>query len=125
MIGVLGGIGLSQTLSGEEVRTISATAQGGTVPRAGGTLTIAGDGDKGAILRVSGLPRPAGGDVYQAWSQRGGTMTPEPTFEVAEDGRGAVALPDDLSDADAVLITREERGGASAPTSAPVLRVGL
>lgn len=120
-IGVLGGYGLSQGLSGDEVRTISATAEG----NAGGVLTVSGDGEDGAILRVTGLPQPTGGDVYQAWVQRGGTITPEPTFEVGEDGRGAVAVPEDLSGADAVMVTREERGGARAPTGAPVLTVGL
>ena len=125
VIGALGGVGLSQALSGDEVRTISATAQDRTLARAGGALSISGDGEKGAILRVTGLPQPTGGDVYQAWVQRGRAMTPEPTFEVGEDGRGAVAVPDDLSDADAVLVTREKRGGSPAPTSAPLLRVGL
>ena len=117
-IGVLGGFGLSRALTGDEVRTITASA-------GSGTLTLTGEGEKGAILRVSNLPRPRGGDVYQAWVQRGKALMPEPTFEVGPDGRGAVAVPDDLSDADAVLVTRERRGGARAPTSAPVLRVGL
>jgi len=120
-IGLLGGYGLSQGLSGDEVRTISATAEG----NAGGVLTMSGDGEDGAILRVTGLAQPTGGDVYQAWVQRGRTITPEPTFEVGQDGRGAVAVPEDLSGADAVMVTREERGGARAPTSAPLLRVGL
>lgn len=124
-IGVLGGFGLASALSGDEQRTISAQAGEGTRAGAGGTLTITGDGEQGAILRVTGMPQPTGGDVYQAWVQRGGSMTPEPTFEVGEDGRGAVAVPEDLSDADAVLVTRERRGGAPAPTGAPVLSVGL
>jgi anti-sigma-K factor RskA len=124
VVGVLGGLGLAQALSGDDVRTVTAAAGQGS-PRAGATLTVAGDGEKGAILRVSGLPKPSGGDVYQAWVQRGATMTPEPTFEVTEDGRGAVAVPDDLSDADAVLVTRERRGGSRVPSGAPLLRVGL
>ena len=124
-IGVIAGFGLAKALSGDEVRTLSATAGKGTLPPAGGTLTLTGQGEKGAILRVNGLPKPKGTDVYQAWVQRRGALTPEPTFEVGRDGRGAVAVPDDLSDADAVLVTRERRGGAPAPTGAPLLRVGL
>jgi hypothetical protein len=57
--------------------------------------------------------------------QRGQRLEPQPTFEVGADGRGAVAVPDDLSGADAVLVTREKRGGAAAPSGAPLLRVGL
>ena len=124
-IGVIAGFGLAKALSGDEVRTLSATAGKGVPGRAGGTLTLTGQGEKGAILRVDGLPKPTGMDVYQAWVQRKGALTPEPTFEVGRDGRGAVAVPDDLSDADAVLVTRERRGGSPAPTGAPLLRVGL
>jgi anti-sigma-K factor RskA len=124
-IGVIAGFGLAKALSGDEVRTLSASPGKGTLARAGGTLTMTGQGEKGAILRVSGLPKPTGTDVYQAWVQRKGALTPEPTFEVGRDGRGAVAVPDDLSDADAVLVTRERRGGSPAPTGAPLLRVGL
>jgi hypothetical protein len=125
VIGVLGGFGLARAVSGDDVHTISAQAGKGTLARAGGALTLTGKGEMGAILRVNGLPQPAGTDVYQAWVQRDGSVTPEPTFEVGEDGRGAVAVPDDLSGADAVLITREKRGGSSAPTGAPLLRVDL
>jgi hypothetical protein len=108
------------------VRTIEASAaRGSSVPNAGATLTVVGDGEHGGILSVTGLPRPAGGDVYQAWVQRGGTVTPEPTFEVGSNGRGAVAVPEDLSEADAVMVTREPRGGSRAPSEAPLLQVGL
>jgi hypothetical protein len=124
-IGVLAGFGLARAVSGDDVHTISAQAAKGTLARAGGALTLTGEGEKGAILRVNGLPQPTGTDVYQAWVQRDGAVTPEPTFEVGEDGRGAVAVPDDLSGADAVLVTREKRGGSAAPTGAPLLRVDL
>jgi anti-sigma-K factor RskA len=124
-IGVITGLGLGKALSGDEVRTLGASAAKGLPASAGGTLTLTGSGENGAILRVSGLPRPSGTDVYQAWVQREGALTPEPTFEVGRGGRGAVAVPDDLSDADAVLVTRERRGGSPAPTGAPLLRVGL
>jgi hypothetical protein len=44
---------------------------------------------------------------------------------VGQDGGGAVALPDDLSGAEAVLVTREPRGGARAPSERPILSVPL
>ena len=55
----------------------------------------------------------------------GGTPRKIRIQSVGRDGRGAVALPDDLSDADAVLVTRERLGGARVPSGAPLLRVAL
>ena len=52
-------------------------------------------------------------------------VEPEPTFEVGADGGGAVAVPDDLSDAEAVHLTREPRGGSRAPSETPILTVKL
>ena len=40
-------------------------------------------------------------------------------------GGGAVAVPDDLSGAEAILVTREARGGARAPSEPPLIRVPL
>jgi hypothetical protein len=119
-IGVLTGLGVGGLLSRDEVRTLNATAARGSA-----SLTLSGNGEKGAILRVNGL-RPLPRDrVYQAWVQRDKVLTPEPTFAVGRDGRGAVAVPDDLSGADAVLVTQERLGGARIPSGAPVLRVAL
>jgi hypothetical protein len=50
---------------------------------------------------------------------------PQPTFEVGDTGGGAVAIPDNLSGAQEVLVTRERRGGARAPTEEPILAVRL
>jgi hypothetical protein len=36
-----------------------------------------------------------------------------------------VAVPEDLSDADAVMVTREPRGGSRAPSEQPILTVTL
>jgi hypothetical protein len=52
-------------------------------------------------------------------------VEPQPTFEVGADGAGAVAVPEDLSGAQAVLITREPRGGSNAPSEKPILTVRL
>jgi Anti-sigma-K factor rskA len=71
------------------------------------------------------MPSPGRDRVFQAWVQRDGAVVPQPTFEVGEDGGGAVAVPDDLSDAEAVLVTREPRGGARAPSEPPLIRVPL
>lgn len=125
-LGVVAGFGVAQLGGGDDgARTVAATVDDARLPNASGRLRIQGDGEDGAILTVHGMP-PAGGErVYQAWVQRDGEMVPQPTFEVAGDGGGAVALPDDLSGAEAILVTREARGGARAPSEQPLIRVPL
>jgi Anti-sigma-K factor rskA/Putative zinc-finger len=124
-LGLIAGFGVAQLGGDDDSRTVVATVDQSRLPQASGRLQISGDGEDGAILRVQGMPSPGGERVYQAWVQRDGTVVPQPTFEVGEDGGGAVAVPDDLSDAEAVLVTREARGGARAPSESPVLRVPL
>jgi Anti-sigma-K factor rskA len=71
------------------------------------------------------MPSLERGRVYQAWVQRDGMIEPEPTFEVGADGRGVVAVPEDLSEAEAVMVTREPSGGSRAPSEKPILTVTL
>jgi anti-sigma factor RsiW len=124
-LGLVAGFGVAQLGGGDDARTVAATVDQGRLPDASGSLRIQGDGEDGAILTVQGMP-PAGGErVYQAWVQRDGTVVPQPTFEVGADGGGAVAVPEDLSGAQAILVTREARGGARAPSEQPLIRVPL
>jgi anti-sigma-K factor RskA len=113
------GIGIGQLGGGDDGRTVVAST---SLPDASGSLTIH---DDDAVLEVRGMPTLKAGQVYQAWVQRDGMIEPEPTFEVGDDGRGTVAVPEDLSDADAVMVTREPRGGSRAPTEKPVMTVAL
>jgi hypothetical protein len=71
------------------------------------------------------MPELSPNRVYQAWIQRDGRIVPQPTFVVGNDGRGTVGIPEDLSGAQRVLVTREPRGGASAPTEDPIIAVRL
>jgi anti-sigma-K factor RskA len=113
------GFGIGQLGGGDDGRTVVAST---SLPDATGSLKIH---DDDAVLEVRGMPTLKAGQVYQAWVQRDGMIEPEPTFEVGDDGRGTVAVPEDLSDADAVMITREPRGGSRAPTEDPVMTVTL
>ncbi|HEY1275819.1 MAG TPA: anti-sigma factor [Thermoleophilaceae bacterium] len=123
-VGILLGFGWGQR-SGDESQTLSAQVNKSVLPSATANLSFEDDGEHGGILRVHGLPAPSGDRVYQAWVQRDGMVLPQPTFEVGADGSGAVAVPDDLSGAQAVMVTREQRGGASAPSEKPILTVSL
>jgi hypothetical protein len=123
--GLLIGFGVAQLGGDESARTVAASVDERRVPDASASLRIEGDGKDGAILRVQGLPSLGGRSVYQAWVERDGAIVPQPTFEVGEDGSGAVAVPDDLSDAGAVMVSREPRGGSRAPSEPPILTVPL
>jgi hypothetical protein len=114
------GFGIGQLGGGDEGRTVVAQT---TLPDASGSLKVHDDGT--GTLQVRGMPSLQGERVYQAWVQRDGMIEPEPTFEVGADGRGVVAVPEDLSDAEAVMVTREPRGGSRAPSEKPVLTVTL
>ncbi len=119
VLAVAVGFGIGQLGGGDEGRTVVAST---SLPDASGSLKVH---DDDAVLEVRGMPTLKEGQVYQAWVQRDGMVEPEPTFEVGDDGRGTVAVPEDLSDADAVMVTREPRGGSRAPTEEPVMTVAL
>jgi anti-sigma-K factor RskA len=127
LVGVAAGFGVAR-LSEEEPqqpRTLAAKVDESRIPDGSGRLVVQGEGDNGAILRVQGMPSLQPDQVYQAWVLRDGTIVPQPTFEVGDTGGGAVAIPDNLSGAQEVLVTREQRGGARAPTEEPILAVRL
>lgn len=126
-LGVAAGFGVAQLGGGDESsRTFVATVDQNRVPEASGRLQVAGDGENGAILRVQGLPELENLQVYQAWVERDGAIIPQPTFEVQDDGGAAAAIPDSVKGADAVLVSREPRGGGSrAPSEEPILSVPL
>jgi hypothetical protein len=124
-IGLAGGYAVSQ-LSSDETHTITAQVDSKRLPMASAKLRLAGDGDDGAVLVADGLPDPGARHVYQAWVMReDDSIVPAPTFVADRDGTGTVGLPEDLSGAKAVLVTRERRGGARTPSENPVMRVDL
>jgi anti-sigma-K factor RskA len=88
------------------------------------SATLERDGDT-STLHVHEMP-PIGPDkVYEVWIQRGGGVEPLSTFVLSADGTAEAAVPGSLSGGEAVLVTREPRGGSSQPTTAPLLSVPL
>jgi Anti-sigma-K factor rskA/Putative zinc-finger len=124
-VGLLTGFGVARVLSGDESRTVTASVDRSRVPEGSGSLRIEDDGEEGAILRVYGLPSPGRNRVYQAWVERDGEIVPQSTFDVSRNGSATPAVTEDLREADQVMVTREVRGGARAPSEEPVLRVRL
>jgi hypothetical protein len=125
VLALVAGYGVAQLGSDQDQRTIAAKADDSRVPMASAELRIDGDGEDGAVLSAEGLPDLGGRRVYQAWVLRGEKVAPAPTFVADRDGSGSVTVPEDLSGADAVLVTREPRGGARVPSENPILRVDL
>ena len=125
VLALLAGYGVAQLSTDEDERTIAATVDDSRVPMATAELRIEGEGDDGAVLSAEGLPDLGGRRVYQAWVLRGEKVAPAPTFVAGTDGTGTVTVPEDLSGADAVLVTREPRGGTRVPSENPILRVDL
>jgi anti-sigma-K factor RskA len=81
--------------------------------------------DGSAILRLQGMPTLARDQVYEAWVQRDGAITPSSLFEARRDHSADAAIPGGLDGAQAVLVTPEPRGGSPQPTSPPVLEAPL
>jgi anti-sigma factor RsiW len=124
LVGLLGGYGISQ-LSGNDaagMRTISASVDTSRVGNARAELVVPAGGGP-AHLRVSAMPQPRAGQVYEIWLKRGNRIEPGPLFSVDRNGNGAGAVPGDLNGVSQVMVTRENAGGAQQPTETPVVSV--
>jgi len=118
-VGVGGGYLLHQP--DDQSSVLAADAAKGA-PSASGSLERS---DGSGILRVQGMPALASNQTYEVWVRRNGTMQPSSLFNVRGNRSGEAAVPGPLDDADAVLVTKEPRGGSTQPTSRPLLSVSL
>jgi anti-sigma factor RsiW len=99
-------------------RVVTAAVDRSRLPDATATVTL----NHGAgQLRVTGMPRPRPGQVYEIWLKRGDQVQPGPLFNTDVSGDGAGAIPNDLQGVDAILVTREKTGGAKKPSEKPVI----
>lgn len=118
------GIGLGTQLSGggdDAHRVVSGIVDRSQIPQATATITLAKDNNGPSQLRVTGMPAPKAGQVYEIWLKRGDQLQPGPLFNVDSSGNGAGAIPDDLEGVSTVLVTRERTGGAQMPSEAPII----
>lgn len=119
------GVGYSLSELGDDgggARTLSAEVDEQRLPGASGRLSVS---DEGSVLEVAGMPDAGRGRVYEVWVERDGEVEPASIFDVDANGNGAAGLPDALDDVDAVMVTRELRGGSKTPTETPVIRVDV
>jgi anti-sigma-K factor RskA len=119
LLGIAVGLGAAGVIGARGNETIDVAASG----RAKGAhvrLVL----ERGrATLEAQNLAGPGAGRVYQVWLEPVGGA-PEPThslFEPSRDGIASVAVPADVKDMKALMVTSEPDGGSKAPTSAPVL----
>jgi hypothetical protein len=102
-------------------RVVTGVVDRSRLPDATATVTLPKERNGPAQLRVTGMPRPKPGQVYEIWLKRGDQVQPGPLFNTDRGGAGAGAIPDDLEGVDAVLVTRERTGGAKKPSEAPII----
>jgi anti-sigma-K factor RskA len=120
---VAGGVAGFAARGGDEGTHTQTSVAKVDLPAAPGASAQLVQGD-GAQLRVSNMPEPSPGHVYQVWVQRdGGKPQPDAVFTVDRSGRGSVGVRGDLDGARQVLVTQEPDGGSRVPSSAVVLSV--
>jgi anti-sigma-K factor RskA len=120
---VVAGIGAGYLLRGPD-SSETTLVKGQALTSAPASATLERDGDT-STLHVHQMP-PIGPDkVYEVWVQRGQRMEPVSTFVLSADGTAEAAVPGSLSGGQAVLVTREPRGGSPQPTTEPLLSVPL
>ncbi len=80
-----------------------------------------------AELRLSAMPRPPVGEIYEVWLAASRTP-PKPTnvlFNVTSSGTAAVEVPGSLRGVRTVTVTAEPIGGSRHPTGPVVITVAL
>jgi anti-sigma-K factor RskA len=96
------------------------------VGTADASATLVDSGDS-AHLKVTGMPEPGDGKIYEVWIQHtdGTVSATDSLFGVTSDGSGSVHVADDLTDVKAVMVTVEPEGGSDKPTSQPMITINV
>ena len=92
----------------------------------GATIEVRVDDGGHAVLRLSRLPAPPSGRVYEAWIVRHGTARPtHALFGVRPDGEAQVEIPEKVSGAERLMVTDEPAGGSAVPSGRVVANADL
>jgi anti-sigma factor RsiW len=116
-VGVIAGVAIvGGHDDGSSQRTLAAQVSGPAAATARASVIV--DGSQ-AKLRVTGMPSPRPGRIYQVWLKRPGTPAePAGTFMLHS---GDVRIPQAVHDGDRVMVTSEPDPGSRRPTSAPTI----
>jgi anti-sigma factor RsiW len=123
VVGIALGVAVSQLSGGDDngQRVVAAVVDHTRVRNASATLTLPKGHTGPAQLVVTGMPAPKPGQVYEIWLKRGDQAQPATLFSVDSQGDGVGAIPEDLSNVSAILVTREHTGGAKTPSEVPII----
>lgn len=125
---VAGAIATVAVLAIVGVLTLGGGSQTQTYPgivHAPGASASLRQSGSGAELRVSRLPAPPAGRIYEVWFKRGG-QPPEPAMVLFTTSNGSVTVPGSLRGVQTVLVSDEPRpNGSPAPTRSPIIVVPL
>jgi anti-sigma-K factor RskA len=103
----------------------TSTVEAQAMPAAPHVTGVLEQQNGSGILRVQGMPSLARDQVYEVWVQRDGKLEPSSLFVPRRNHSADAAVPGQLNGADAVLVTKEPRGGSRQPTTSPLLSVQL
>jgi anti-sigma-K factor RskA len=107
------------TIGGTSARTYPGQV---SAPGASASLRVTGQNGR---LRVTDLPAPPAGRIYEVWLKRGGPVL-KPSGTLFAAGNGSVAVAGSLNGVREVLVTAEPRPhGSRAPTRPPIIVVRL
>lgn len=104
-IGVVIGVAADQSADRSE-RVVTAKIDRTLMPSGGATLHVSGDRRR-VKLKLSDAPAPGKGRLYELWVRRNGKVIPGPT--VRQGGDGEITIPGGVTDADAVMVTVEQK----------------
>jgi len=93
--------------------------------RASATLSVS---DGRAQLSIAGMPQAGPGRVYEVWTKRSASGSPQPTdalFTVTAGGDASVGVPGSATGVREVLVTSEPLGGSRVPTRPAVILARL
>ena len=117
---VVGGI-VGFAVGGNEGGPAGKTISAQVATQLGGARAELIRSGRTATLRVSDMPAPPRGRVWQVWVQHAGRPPKRDAFfTVDRSGRGSVQLQADVAGAQAIMVT-DEPLGATAPSSSPVI----
>lgn len=114
-----------QSISERGDENVTASFAGLAAAEVSGTVETIEGGDGGAIVQIEGLENDIDGDVYQLWVLKDGAVTASSLFTVDSSGAGSSIVPTDVSEAEAVMVTREPAGGSAQPTSDVLARADI
>lgn len=114
-----------QSISERGDENVTANFAGVAAANISGSVETIGDGSGGAIVEIAGLESDIDGDVYQLWVLDEGKVTASSLFTVDASGAGSSVVPADVSEAEAVMVTREPAGGSDQPTSDVLARADI